>query len=264
MTAPSTLTDLRDRLKAVAEAGTPAWGRFNKLSKASGISTDSWKGMWYGRQRPTAEMVEFAARTWPEFAFWLTTGVTDQRHGHRAPDGADCYPEERLAPRREAAKYFRHAIEMASRRSTESQGQLADFATLRALAKKRADDEQAASAADVTEDDGQAVSTLVRAFERLDAKTPVKAPTLTGRVLADLQAGRGWSDEYMATLLGTDTDTFRAARTDTTKLRLLQIITIFDKWAYDQVRDAVLKVAPDDLAAELRARDIERGRRVLE
>ena len=30
-------------------------------------------------------MIEAIVQCWPEFAFWLTTGITDSDHGHRKP-----------------------------------------------------------------------------------------------------------------------------------------------------------------------------------
>ena len=47
------------------------------------------------------------------------------------------------------------------------------------------------------------------------------------------------------------------------EIKRLAMGRIFDAWAYDAIRDALLKVAPDRFAQAIRQRDVERGRRML-
>ena len=256
---PEQPRDIRDRLNAITAWAYPGRGRFRALAEISTITADSWKGTWHHKQRPTSEMVQFVARTWPQFAFWLCTGITDQRHGHQAPDGVRCYPEQRMTPRVEAEKYFRHAVGMLVRWEQDEPEQLTDIVELKSLAIGRNHDEVAAENADTSKDD----ATLAFVMQNLDAETPPKSPTLTGRVLSELQAGRGFNDEEMATLLRIDVETFKAAKADKAQLDRLPAARIFDSWGYDTIRDALLKFAPKDLAQRLREKDIERGRRLL-
>ncbi|WP_071769204.1 hypothetical protein [Burkholderia ubonensis] len=81
---------LADRLKLVIAAHVSQTRRFAELQElsANAISADSWKNVWHGRQRPTMEMVELAARTWPEHAFWMATGVPHPETGHEEPGAA--------------------------------------------------------------------------------------------------------------------------------------------------------------------------------
>jgi hypothetical protein len=256
---PAASMDLRDRLNAITAQQLGGRGRFKQLADVSGIGMDSWKNTWHNKQRPTTEMVQFVARAWPQYAFWLATGVTDARHGHQAPDGCDSYPENIRASRPGAEPYFRHAIDMLARRERGEPELLTDLVELRELATARANDEVSAEAAE-TMRDGAAIAATVQA---LDADTPPKAETLTGRLLTELQSGRQLTDQQMARLLGVDDDTYLDMKSDTSKIKKLAMGRIFDAWAYDAIRDALLKVAPDRFAQAIRQRDIERGRRLL-
>lgn len=251
--------DLRDRLNAITAYHLGGRGRFRQLAESSGISLDSWKNTWHNKQRPTIEMVQFVARTWPQYAFWLATGITDIRHGHQAPEDYGSYPETFKASRAGAEPYFRHAISMLERRERGEQELLTDVVELRALATARANDELSAEAAEAMSD-GAAIAAAV---QELDADTPPMAETRTGRFLAELQANRQLTDEQMARLLGVETETFLEVKSDASKIRLLTAGRIFDAWAYDAIRDALLKVAPDRFAEVIRRRDVERGRRLL-
>ena len=95
------MKNLRERLKEVLEAETPARGRFSELERISAhdIPSDTWKSVWYGRQRPTAEMIELVCQTWPQYALWIATGVTEPTSGHEAPGlpGFDTQLQEQRA-----------------------------------------------------------------------------------------------------------------------------------------------------------------------
>ena len=62
--------------------------RTKELEEETGIPGTSWKNVWNKKQRPTIHMIEALARRWPQFAFWLATGITDEENGHTAPDDA--------------------------------------------------------------------------------------------------------------------------------------------------------------------------------
>lgn len=245
--------DLRGRLNAITAHHVPGRGRFRVLQEMSGISQDTWKAAWYGKQRPTAEMVQFAARRWPEYAFWLVTGVTDQVHGHRAPDNVETYPEPRYAPRNAAAKYFRKQIEMVERRDLGEAERYEDDVLLSSLADSRDGDEEAAAREDELEEKKLIGSTVQGLTE--DRAEP---QTLTARFLRALQQDRGWSDEELAGLLGREVEDLDQIKAG---LDAQATARIFDSWGYDRLRDLLFKVLPESKAAEFRRRDIERGRR---
>jgi len=77
--------NIADRMQAIIDATTSEGRRFKTLEELSGIAAVSWRKAYLRGQRPTAEMIEAIAKAWPQFAFWLTTGISDPDYGHIAP-----------------------------------------------------------------------------------------------------------------------------------------------------------------------------------
>jgi hypothetical protein len=102
--------NLSDRLQAVVVETTPEYRRFKQLENLTNVQADTWKSWFHGRQRPTAEMIEAAGKAWPEYAFWLTTGISDPAYGHIAP-GENGYPE-RSERKENSAALFKKQVEM--------------------------------------------------------------------------------------------------------------------------------------------------------
>ncbi len=98
--------NLSSRLKAVVEEKTTEYRRFKQLEDLTVIPADTWKSWYHGRQRPTAEMIEAAGRKWPEYAFWLTTGISDPDYGHVAPGSAG-FPVKSVRKENSAALFAR-------------------------------------------------------------------------------------------------------------------------------------------------------------
>lgn len=80
--------DLSERLRGLIRAHTSDRRRAKELEELTGVPSASWKNFWTHKQRPTVQMIETAAKQWPQFALWLATGATDEANGHSAPDGA--------------------------------------------------------------------------------------------------------------------------------------------------------------------------------
>lgn len=78
------MDDLIARMRDVIESQTDAHRRFKELEERTGLKATAWQNFFNGRQRPTCDMIELIARTWPQFAFWLTTGIDDPEHGHQS------------------------------------------------------------------------------------------------------------------------------------------------------------------------------------
>ncbi|MCD4500164.1 hypothetical protein [Chromobacterium vaccinii] len=76
---------LQGRLWLVIESEISSNRRFKELEGRTGIPADRWKALSLNRQRPTAEMIEAICKEWPQYAFWLSTGVSDPDFGHVAP-----------------------------------------------------------------------------------------------------------------------------------------------------------------------------------
>jgi hypothetical protein len=87
-----------------------------------------------GRQRPTWEMIELVGRTWPEFAFWLVTGIDDPEHGHQQ------ISRYHRPQQRKATAYF------AAKLRSRTTGELFDDAMRRAHLVHEAEGEMAGHA----------------------------------------------------------------------------------------------------------------------
>ncbi|MFS2214060.1 hypothetical protein ACCD08_06090 [Telluria sp. Tellsp104] len=100
--------DIIQRVLSVIRSETSERRRLKELEEETGIPDRNWKQVWSGKQRPTAHMMEALCRRWPEYAFWVATGITDERNGHTAPKGAwTCSQAVSTPEAKEAArKYF--------------------------------------------------------------------------------------------------------------------------------------------------------------
>ncbi len=65
---------------------------WKSLEEATGISKEKWRQYNRGSTKPSVEMLEALARHWPQFALWIATGVSDEKHGHFAPTPEFAYP----------------------------------------------------------------------------------------------------------------------------------------------------------------------------
>lgn len=101
-------SDIIDRVIDVIRSSVDDRRRLKELEEETGIPSGSWKNVWSRKQRPTAHMIEAIARRWPQYAFWLVTGITDETNGHTAPRGIWTCGQERARKEIEEAakKYF--------------------------------------------------------------------------------------------------------------------------------------------------------------
>ena len=109
------MNTISDRLRAVIEFETEEARRAPTLASLSGIALDSWKKFLTGKQRASLEMLQWACETWPHHAFYISTGITDSRHGHVGPPSAyakGTVNRKRL-PRRFSLPYFKWKISQA-------------------------------------------------------------------------------------------------------------------------------------------------------
>lgn len=79
------LIDMRHRVVELIDFVTESHRRFKHMEDLTGIKAASWKNTYHKDQRVVQEMVEAIGRTWPQFAYWLVTGKTDEEHGHSSP-----------------------------------------------------------------------------------------------------------------------------------------------------------------------------------
>lgn len=81
----STMQTISDRFIELIDLAIQNKTKFKTLENMSGIPAVSWRKAYLRGQRPTVEMIEALVQFWPEFAFWLATGITDSDHGHHKP-----------------------------------------------------------------------------------------------------------------------------------------------------------------------------------
>ncbi|MBM5573661.1 hypothetical protein [Deefgea sp. CFH1-16] len=78
-------TNIEERLIVVLKAEAQAHGFWSKLESETGVSAQRWRKVVSERQRPTCDMIEAAAKRWPQFSLWLTTGIAYAEIGQIRP-----------------------------------------------------------------------------------------------------------------------------------------------------------------------------------
>lgn len=92
--------NLSERLRQLIEAVTSSTRRFVALEEQTGVKAETWRTWWNRGGKASADLIQAAAQTWPEYAFWLVTGVDDFLNGHTSPPN----PEKASFRERDAAK----------------------------------------------------------------------------------------------------------------------------------------------------------------
>lgn len=100
--------NISERLRAVLETEIPDRKRSMLLEERTSIPSDTWRKFLKAQQNATVQMIEAVCREWPEYAFWIATGITDTAHGHIGPDIAYQSPVNwKRLHSRAAAIYFK-------------------------------------------------------------------------------------------------------------------------------------------------------------
>ncbi|GAC1611293.1 MAG: hypothetical protein NVS3B3_22100 [Aquirhabdus sp.] len=76
--------DLAERMKIVISQEIRPEKRYKELTDMTRIGAGSWRQFFDGKQRPTAAMIEAICQKWPQYAFWIATGIDDCESGHIA------------------------------------------------------------------------------------------------------------------------------------------------------------------------------------
>jgi hypothetical protein len=108
---------LSDRLRQIIEAVTPATRRFITLEEKTKIKAETWRTWWNRGGKASPDMIQEIGQTWPEYAFWLVTGITDFTHGHIEP-GIEEFRHEWISPTYEdkkLAKDIKQRVRSAAR-----------------------------------------------------------------------------------------------------------------------------------------------------
>lgn len=118
------------RLKTLIYAEIKESKRYATLEMLTDIPAATWRSWWIRGVSPSGQMIESVSKKWPQYAFWLITGITDIRCGHGMPrlhqasvgyidnypemgSGSAFRPSDRQFKQAYSDEYFRTSLEIA-------------------------------------------------------------------------------------------------------------------------------------------------------
>lgn len=84
-TGCQTMEKISERLRIAIEHELDGKKRTSTLEATTGIAGETWRKFLSGKQNGTLVMLEAICKAWPEYAFWITTGIDDEEFGHTMP-----------------------------------------------------------------------------------------------------------------------------------------------------------------------------------
>jgi hypothetical protein len=113
--------DLRARTILLIEAVTSSARRFKELETLTRVPSATWRSFWNrDGALPSGTMLEEIGREWPQFAFWLITGLDDWQNGHVAPATASYLPEHVRSESVPTSAYFSARMRAENRRPADA------------------------------------------------------------------------------------------------------------------------------------------------
>lgn len=79
MTKTTRDLEVTERLREWIEHSYPSRGRFTVLEQESGLPSQRWKNVFYGRQAATVEMLDFVKSMNADMHLWVMTGEAPMR-----------------------------------------------------------------------------------------------------------------------------------------------------------------------------------------
>ena len=76
---------MRERILELIEHVADPRRPWQHLEDLTGIGRHKWVNFHRGKQRATEEMIAKLGQMWPQYAYWLITGITDEKNGHTSP-----------------------------------------------------------------------------------------------------------------------------------------------------------------------------------
>lgn len=76
---------VKSRMRLLILAKTPDKKRFEALGHLTGLSDATWRTWWRRDTAPSGVLIESIAKCWPEYAFWLVTGLDGTQVDHLKP-----------------------------------------------------------------------------------------------------------------------------------------------------------------------------------
>ncbi|WP_438391686.1 hypothetical protein [Caballeronia sp. DA-9] len=106
---------IRSIWTAIDKCSLGGHGFWERLHGFTGISAQRWRKAFMRRQRATPDMIQAMAHAFPQYAFWIATGITDSTNGHIAPVNVESFPERLHAEDTASTRYFRKALTLMRR-----------------------------------------------------------------------------------------------------------------------------------------------------
>lgn len=78
------MLSFRERIEEVINT-KPGGKRFKEMERLTGVSAKTWNNICAERQKANQEHIEALGKAFPQYAYWLVTGLTDEAHGHTSP-----------------------------------------------------------------------------------------------------------------------------------------------------------------------------------
>lgn len=76
---------MRERIKELIDFVTLPHRKFKNFEELTGIGATAWTNIYKGQQKANHEQIEAIGKAFPQYAYWLITGKTDEEHGHTSP-----------------------------------------------------------------------------------------------------------------------------------------------------------------------------------
>ncbi|MFZ6774565.1 hypothetical protein ACO0LB_17820 [Undibacterium sp. SXout7W] len=115
------ISSTSQRMRLILSLEAPIRGASRWLEVRTAISKKTWQSFFTRENAaPSAEMIESISRLFPEYAFWLASGLTDQTYGHTCPrseNTSQCFPEVQLDERKYFADYFVQCMKLQEQTS---------------------------------------------------------------------------------------------------------------------------------------------------
>jgi len=77
--------DIHERISEVIDSYTTSRGKLKELEEITGVKANTWGHIRAGRQKANEDHLAALGSAFPQYAYWLMTGKTDEEHGHTSP-----------------------------------------------------------------------------------------------------------------------------------------------------------------------------------
>jgi hypothetical protein len=77
--------EIQERIAELIDSYKVSRGRLKELEEITGISATTWGHIRAGGQKANQDHIAALGNAFPQYAYWVMTGKTDEAHGHTSP-----------------------------------------------------------------------------------------------------------------------------------------------------------------------------------